>query len=294
MTLHVERIGYAYEDGNPRLERVSFAIGPGRRTVILGPNGAGKSTLLALMHGRLRPRSGRICFAGRTLRYRQDELEAWRHTVSLLRAHAADLLSAGTVLQEVAATPAQLGLDPLSARARAGEMLSQLRLSHLAERPTSLLSGGERIRVALACLLAADPQVLLCDEPTAGLDAEGASHVLTMLDELAAAGITPVLATCDPDLALAWAEDAIALVDGRVVSGGEVRAVFAKLQARGISAIARPRVMKLFDRLQQAGWVDPRLSAPRTLDDLGDWLVGLPAPARNGAVADCEGSADSP
>ncbi|MFW5724154.1 MAG: energy-coupling factor ABC transporter ATP-binding protein [Halochromatium sp.] len=166
----------------PLLSGLDLRIGCGERVALIGPNGAGKSTLLHLIVGLLRPRAGRIRVLGRECRDEAD-FRAVRAKVGLVFQHSDDQLFCPTVLDDVAFGPLNLGHPPAAAAAIAQRTLAALGLAGYGERITHRLSGGEKRLVALATVLAMEPELLLLDEPTSGLD--GASEA-RLLDHLSA------------------------------------------------------------------------------------------------------------
>ena len=167
-----------------------------------------------------------------------------------------DQLFSADVTQDVSFGPLNLGLSDDDARARTDEALALLGIAHLAARPTHQLSFGERKRVALAGAVAMRPDVLLLDEPTAGLDPAGVADLLATLAGLNA-GI--VLATHDVDLALAWADEVAVVVGGRVAQGPPSLLGDAVLLRD--AHLRRPWPLELAARLGLPG-------APRDLDQL--------------------------
>ncbi|MFF8933295.1 energy-coupling factor ABC transporter ATP-binding protein [Streptomyces paradoxus] len=210
---------YAYEDGPTVLSGLDFEIPEGRALALLGRNGSGKTTLMRLLSGGLRPHEGRLTVEGRPVTYDRKGLTRLRTTVQLVVQDPDDQLFAASVEQDVSFGPLNLGLDGTQVRARVAEALAALDITALADRPTHLLSYGQRKRTAIAGAVAMRPRVLVLDEPTAGLDPDGQERLLTTLDKLRAAGTTVVMATHDVDLALRWADDAALLTPSGVRTG---------------------------------------------------------------------------
>ncbi|MGW1994124.1 energy-coupling factor ABC transporter ATP-binding protein [Embleya sp. NPDC001921] len=217
--LRVREIGYAYEDGPAVLSGLSLSVPAGRALALLGPNGSGKTTLLRLLTGGLTPDSGRVELHEVPIRHDRKGLTALRRAVQLVVQDPDDQLFSASVVQDVSFGPLNLDLDPVEVRSRVAEALAALGITELAERPVHLLSFGQRKRVAIAGAIAMRPEVLVLDEPTAGLDPAGQEALLHTLDQLRATGTTVVMATHDVDLALRWADDAAVLAHGRLHTG---------------------------------------------------------------------------
>ncbi|HSA50288.1 MAG TPA: ATP-binding cassette domain-containing protein [Yinghuangia sp.] len=218
-TLRLEDVGFRYEDGPAVIDDLTLTVVPGRALALLGPNGSGKTTLLRLLTGGLRPVGGQITLDGVPVRHDRKGLTALRRTVQLVVQDPDDQLFSASVGQDVSFGPLNLGLSDDEVRTRVAEALDALEITALRDRPTHLLSFGQRKRVAIAGAVAMRPAVLVLDEPTAGLDPAGQEALLATLAALQAAGTTVVMATHDVDLALRWADDAAVLADGRLHTG---------------------------------------------------------------------------
>ena len=169
--------------GRPVFDDVDMSIGAGERVALLGRNGAGKSTFLRCIMGLHRPSSGVIRILGKTCVTEQD-FQSVRGLVGLVFEDSDDQLFCPTVIEDVMFGPINLGHSPALARSMAERTLESLDLSNLADRVTHELSGGRKRLVALATVLAMDPELLLLDEPTNGLDAEAAEQLVQHLEKL--------------------------------------------------------------------------------------------------------------
>lgn len=178
-----EALTFAYGPERPVLRGASFALHAGERLGLTGPNGAGKSTLFRLLVGLLRPHGGTIIGFG-SRRQTEADFADLRRRAALVFQHADDQLFSPTVLEDVAFGPLNLGASPDAARARSAEALEQVGLSGFEERITYRLSGGEKRLVAIATVLAMEPEVLLLDEPTSGLDEAAQARLDALLQTL--------------------------------------------------------------------------------------------------------------
>lgn len=172
--------------GRTVLDGISLALHPGERLAIAGANGAGKTTLLRTLVGLETAASGAVSILGKVRRMEKDFREA-RAKIAFLFQDPDDQLFCPTVLDDIAFGPLNLGLSQKSAITKARATLELMKLSHLADRVTHRLSGGEKRLVALASVLAMDPVALLLDEPTSGLDESHLAHFMKTLQSLAAA-----------------------------------------------------------------------------------------------------------
>ena len=218
----------AFEDVSLRARGVAIVsnltldIVSGAPTVLLGPNGSGKSTLLRLAMNLARPTSGRVTWGRRN---EPDERLAmvFQRPVMLRRSAAANVAYAATQR------------DP----ARVRELLSQVGLAHLADRPARRLSGGEQQRLALARALARDPEILFLDEPTASLDPAATKAVEDIVAAVAASGVKIVMATHELGQARRLAGDIIFLARGRLVERAGAAQFFNAPQTPEAAAFLR-------------------------------------------------------
>jgi ABC-type sulfate/molybdate transport systems ATPase subunit len=201
------------------VDDVSLELQPGEVVALLGPNGAGKSTLLDCLAGALPPASGTITRNGRL-------------TVAL---QSADMVHRST-LKNVELALAWWGVAPGDRRDRALSALASLRVEHLADRPAASLSGGERRRVHLARVLAVEPDILLLDEPFAGLDGESKERLLTdSTSFLRAPGRATLVVVHDRAEAWALADRLLVLIGGKMVATGTPRDVLAEPPTREVA-----------------------------------------------------------
>lgn len=165
------------------LQDVSFALAPGQRIGLYGPNGSGKTTLFRCITGLVRPSKGLVRFHGKAL-HDEKGFHALRCKVGFVLQHADDQLFFPTVLEDVAFGPLNLGLSAAEAGEQAQATLQRLGLSGFEQRLTHHLSGGEKKLVALATVLAMDPEALLLDEPTNDLDQDARQRLIDILCDL--------------------------------------------------------------------------------------------------------------
>jgi cobalt/nickel transport system ATP-binding protein len=209
----LSNLGFAYGPGRPVLDGLDFELRPGERVALVGPNGSGKTTLLHLMMGLVRPQRGRVEAFG-AIRSTEAEFFEVRARAGLLFQDSDDQLFSPTVIEDVAFGPLNFGKPPKQARAIAMETLCALGLVDLANRATHRLSGGQRRLVALATVLAMNPEALLLDEPSAGLDEPNLERLIAILDRLPQARI---IISHDADFLARTTSRRCGLVSGRIV-----------------------------------------------------------------------------
>ncbi len=216
MTLEARALHAGYR-AFPVLRGVDLHVDDGARLALLGANGSGKTTLLRCLSGALRPTAGDVLLDGVPLRHTKAGLRTHRSRVQLVLQDPDDQLFSADVYADISFGPLNQGLSDADAAARVEETLKALTITHLAERPTHQLSFGEKKKVAMAGALAMRPNVLLLDEPTAGLDPAGVDELLEILGQLEA---TIILATHDVDTAFEWASEFAIVEDGGITQGG--------------------------------------------------------------------------
>ncbi len=243
--LAVHGIGHTYPGGVTALDGLSLTVPRGCRLAVLGANGCGKTTLFRHLHGSLRPERGGIELGGAAVSYGHKALMAWRSRVGLVLQDPDDQLFAATVAEDVSFGPLNLGLAEDEARARVDEALAAVGIEDLAERPTHMLSYGQKRRATLAGVLAMRPEVILLDEPTAGLDARGAELLLAALERLNAAGTTLVFSTHDIDFAHGWADRVAVLAGGRCLGEGAPGEALADAGLLARAGLRRPLMLEI-------------------------------------------------
>ncbi|AFY60145.1 energy-coupling factor ABC transporter ATP-binding protein [Synechococcus sp. PCC 6312] len=213
------------------LKHLNLDIPAHKKTVILGHNGCGKSTLLCLANGLYRPQTGILLWRGQPLGYGSQELRQWRQRVGLAFQNPEHQLVAGTVAEDISYGLCNLKLPKPQIVSRLSQALQDFGLEALSERPLHQLSLGQKRRVALAGVMALEPELLLLDEPTAFLDSRQIRLLLGELTRIAEAGTTILMATHDLHLAQRWADWLVILHQGQVALTGPPPEVFSKVTA---------------------------------------------------------------
>ena len=253
MLLEAVSLSHRYTDGSLGLDGCSLGIRRGSRNALLGANGSGKTTLLMHCNGLLQPSAGSLRFAGAPLDMSRTGLAALRRRVGLVFQNPDRQLFSASVVEDVSFGPLNLGLDEATVRARVAEALAAVGMSEQAGRPVHHLSFGQKKRVCIAGVLAMQPEVLLLDEPMAGLDAAMQHELLAVLDRLAGQGITIVLSTHDVDFAYRWADDIHLLAAGRCLASFAAAELPAQAEALKQAGQPLPAVVALQDALAARG-----------------------------------------
>ena len=248
--IELEDVVFTYPQGAPSLQGISFSIARGRKVALVGPNGAGKTTLLLMCNGILKPDSGRVLVNGEPLAYTKKGLRNVRKMVGFVFQNSDNQIFAPTVFQDVCFGPLNLGMEKEEIRAKVDEALFCVGLKGFEKRPPHHLSGGEKKRVAIAGVLAMEPDILIFDEPTSSLDPASAAEIMELLDELNAMGKTILVSTHDVMLAFEWADEVLLIADGRIIHEGTPKEVFIDQDLVKISRLTVPPILELFCELK--------------------------------------------
>ncbi|MBN1220561.1 MAG: ABC transporter ATP-binding protein [Anaerolineae bacterium] len=213
-TLLVERLHFTYPDGRVALRGVSLQIGRGEKVALVGPNGAGKSTLMLHLNGILNG-EGRITVAG--LPVIKQNLPVIRARVGLVFQNPDDQLFSPTVFEDVAFGPLHMGLPEADVRARVTEALEQVAMLDYADRLSHHLSMGEKKRIAIATVLSMRPEILILDEPSAGLDPRARRALINLLRELP---LTMLVSTHDMLMVRELFSRMMIMDEGQIVADG--------------------------------------------------------------------------
>jgi cobalt/nickel transport system ATP-binding protein len=272
--LEARGLTYAWPGGVAALDGLDLRVARGRRLAILGPNGAGKTTLLLHLNGTLRPGKGQILLDGAPVDYGRTALNDWRRRVGLVLQDADDQLFAASVAEDISFGPLNLGLSEVETRERVGQALAAMDLVNLGGRPTHMLSFGQKKRAAIAGALALQPEALLLDEPTAGLDAQGATLLIAEMEKLNAAGTTLVFTTHDANFAWGFADDVALFRDGRVIAQGAAEAILTDDNLLAQAGLAPPSLVRIAAALKARGLWPGDAPAPRGEDALLALIAG--------------------
>ena len=214
-SLEVKGLAYAYPDGHQALFGVDLHIHRGERVALLGPNGAGKTTLVLHLNGILTAGAGTVEVAG--LAVEKRNLQEIRRRVGLVFQDPDDQLFLGTVRQDVAFGPANLGVRGEALERRVMDALERVDMAEYADRPPHHLSFGQRRRVAVATVLAMEPEILVLDEPSSNLDPASRRELADILRSL---DVTVLMVTHDLPYALELCPRSVVLSEGTVVADG--------------------------------------------------------------------------
>jgi len=228
----IDHLGFAYGDGHVALRDVSLAVQAGEKVALVGPNGAGKSTLMLHMNGILQPGSGSVTICG--LPVVEKTLGKVRARIGLVFQDPDDQLFSPTVFDDVAFGPIYQGFSEKEVRARVDRALAAVQMCDYISRVSHHLSVGEKKRIAIATVLSMEPEILVLDEPTAGLDPRARRGLISLLRTLPQ---TMLISTHDLRMVAELLPRTVVMDHGEVVADrptGEVLADAALLEAHGL------------------------------------------------------------
>lgn len=243
---------YTYPGNVTALHHVNFIAPRKARIAVIGSNGAGKSTLFKHFNGIFKPTSGSVLVQGEPIT--KENIRNVRKFVGIVFQNPDDQIFSPTVEQDVAFGPTNLGLDEETVQHRVEEALRIVGIEHLANRVPHHLSGGEKKRVAIAGVVAMEPQVLVLDEPTAGLDPQGVRDFNNFCNSLSQKyGLTVIFSTHDVSLVPEIAEYIYVMNKGAIMASGTIEEIFVQMEMLQSVRLDVPVLPKLIRSLQQHG-----------------------------------------
>lgn len=266
--LEARDVEFAYPDGTRALNGVTLCVEKGDKVAVLGPNGAGKSTVFLHFNGILRPTRGKLRFAGKDVRYDHASLMDLRKNVGIVFQDPDAQLFSASVFQEISFGPMNLGLPREQVIKRVRQAMAATEITELEKKPTHLLSYGQKKRVSIADILAMEPSVVICDEPTAWLDPKHAFQVMELFERINKNGTTIIMSTHDVDMAYAWADYIYVMSDGKVVGEGTPEAVFQDGSLLKQADLERPWLIDVYNQLKAKGCIIKSAPVPRTRSEL--------------------------
>jgi len=252
LELRVEHLSFQYAgigaSDEPVLRDLSLTLYPGQATALVGPSGSGKTTLIQHFTGLLNPTHGRVLVDGIDLHSKKCSLSSLRRRIGLVFQFPESQLFEETVYRDVAFGPANLGLTEMEIDLRVHEAmaLTGLDFDLFSQRSPFRLSEGEKRRVAIAGVLAMQPEMVVLDEPTAGLDPLGVQNMAEILRSLLAAETTPVFITHNMDLVAEVSQRVLVLHNGQILFDGTPRQLFDEQEVMDKARLERPNFLQAF------------------------------------------------
>ena len=260
MSIKLEHVSYVYSEGNAferkALDDISLEIPDGQFIGIIGHTGSGKSTLIQHLNGLLKATSGIISYNGENIYQEGYDMRALRSKVGLVFQYPEHQLFEVDVFSDVCFGPKNLGLSQEEVESRAKKALSQVGMSEKYYKKSPFeLSGGQKRRVAIAGILAMHPDVLILDEPTAGLDPKGRDEILDQIAFLQKERrITVILVSYSMEDVAKYVDRIIVMNDGKAVYDDTPKQVFQQYRELETMGLAAPQVTYVVKGLEEKGW----------------------------------------
>ncbi|MDR2939807.1 MAG: energy-coupling factor transporter ATPase [Clostridiales bacterium] len=263
MQLQLDGVNYVYSEGTAfekkALGNINLNIGKGEFVAIIGHTGSGKSTLIQHFNGLIKPTSGKVLFEGADIHENKKLLKTTRQKIGLVFQYPEAQLFEITVFKDVAFGPLNMGLSKEEADVRTRNALEIVGINECDfEKSPFELSGGQKRRAAIAGVLAMNPEILVLDEPTAGLDPRGRDEILFKIKEMRdKLNITIILVSHSMEDVAKLADRVIVMSDGHIVMDGTVKEVFREVGALSKIGLAAPKISYLMKALKEKGFDVP-------------------------------------
>jgi cobalt/nickel transport system ATP-binding protein len=250
--IETKNLSYSYDHQENALTNVTISVKKGGITAMLGGNGAGKSTLFLNLNGVFTPKSGEVYFDGKKISYDKKGLKYLRNHIGIVFQDPNDQLFSASVRSDISFGAINLGIADDEVGRLLDEVALQTGVTKFLDRPTHSLSFGQKKRVAIAGVLIMKPDVIILDEPTAGLDPHGVSEILDLILKISRdTGISVIIATHDIDIVPLYCDYAYVLSRGEVVLEGTPKELFAKADKLRSYSLRLPRIAHLMEILKK-------------------------------------------
>ncbi|HII91780.1 MAG TPA: ATP-binding cassette domain-containing protein [Methanosarcina sp.] len=269
--LEARDLKYVYPDGTVAVQDLNLEIKKGKKVAFVGQNGSGKSTLFLLLNGTLKPVQGDVLFHGVPFKYDSKSLRDIRKSIGIVFQNSDDQIFAPTVYQDVAFGPANLGYSKERVDACVQKALEQVGLSRLKDKPPHHLSGGQKKRVAIAGIMAMEPEVIILDEPLSNLDPVGADEIMDLLNEFNQFGSTIIISTHDVDLAYRWSDYVFLLSNSKIIGQGTPAEVFKEPELLKKAGLRQPTTLEIYHEIERRGLASGG-NSPKTIPELVNTL----------------------
>lgn len=266
--LETKNLNFKYQDGTMALNNISLKLEKGKKISFLGVNGSGKSTLFLNFNGVLKPSSGKVFYSGKEIKYKAASLNALRKNVGIVFQDPDNQLFSASVYQEVSFGPMNLKLEEAEVRRRVDDALINTGMAQFKDKAVHFLSYGQKKRVAIADIIAMNPEIIILDEPTSSLDPKHSKQIVEIFDELNEKGMTIILSTHDVELAYSWSDYIFVMKDGEIVREGSPYEIFSDDELIFNSYLEKPLILEVFEKLLANGKINSNAKVPKNKEEL--------------------------
>jgi len=229
--LDIANLTHTYSHGKGGIFDISFSVSQGEFILVAGKNGSGKTTLIRHLNGLLTPQRGKVLFRNNDI---SRDLTRTRKAVGMVFQDADTQIVGDTVFDEIAFGPENLNIQRDIINEKVNEILERLELNQFRDRNPATLSGGEKRKLAIAGILAMDPEIIVFDEPFANLDHPSTQSILAIIADLNQNGQTIIMATHDVETPIEYASRLLIMEDGHLREDGKIQDLVKKLESYGV------------------------------------------------------------
>lgn len=269
--LEIKKLDYSYDNRKTVLNNINLGIKKGEKIAVLGANGAGKSTLFLNMNGVYNNRNGEIFLSGTKIT--RKNINILRKNVGYVFQEPDSQIVGTTVLNEVSFGLVNLGLPESEIQKRTYSILKEMGLYNYKDKPPHYLSGGEKKRVAIAGVIAMQPEIILFDEPMASLDPGNSLMFESILEKLESEGKTIIISTHDTDFAYKWASRIIVLENGSILADDVPVKIFTSEKILRKANLKKPLLLQVYEIINKKyGKAFNYNNPPKSLDEFTEWF----------------------
>lgn len=266
--IELKDVSYKYPDGTLALNNLSLKIEKGEKIAILGENGAGKSTMFLILNGVYKALSGKILFKNKEISYNPNDLLKLRKNIGIVFQDPETQIFSASVYEEISFGLMNLGIHKEEIKKRIDKILNLLDINHLKNKPTHLLSYGEKKRISIADILVMEPEIILFDEPTSCLDPKKTNEFIYILNEISKTGKTVLLSTHDVEFAYSFADYIVVMKNGEILKSGNPLEIFQDIELLKISNLEKPLILQIYEKLKELNIISEQDIIPRNKKDL--------------------------
>lgn len=270
--LEVINLNFIYSDGNRALNDLSFSLKKYEIAALVGANGSGKTTLFQNLNGLLKPSSGEVLIKGENINKIKDK-DLYKK-VGLVFQNPDDQLFAPTVFEDISYGLINMGIDKKKIKERVCEALDLLKITHLAHKPIQNISFGQKKKVAIAGIICLSPDLLILDEPTAGLDPKGKDDLIEIINQIRSnRKISVLVSTHSVDIAYSWVDKVLIINSGKIVSEGPPQKTFTDSKILKETSLKQPIIIDIFKKLVDNNFIVDGQEYPKNIDELVDIII---------------------
>ncbi|MFX0057038.1 MAG: energy-coupling factor ABC transporter ATP-binding protein [Candidatus Hodarchaeota archaeon] len=244
-------VGYVYPNGTRALNQINLVVNKGEFVAIMGQNGAGKTTLIRTLNGLLRPTSGKIFLNGKDISSRT--VANLSKTVGIVFQNPMHQLFSNTIEEEIKFSLKNLDITKEQIQVRTQAILSKFNLEKYKARSPFNLSGGEAKKLALACIICRNPEILIFDEPTLGQDAKEIKFIIDLIKSERKAGKTIIIVTHNIEFSLEYIPRTILMSNGHIITDGPTRKILINKNLVSKTSLILPQIFQFKNYLKDIG-----------------------------------------